>query len=245
MAVDGETAFVLHTRAYRDTSLIVELLTRSRGRIDAVARGARGGKRQMATTLAPFNEVLVSARGRSQLLTLTGVEMNRQYRLSGDALFSGLYMNELLLRFMRHEDPHPLLFDGYASSLGALAKGAELEGVLRRFEKLALRESGYELVLTHDAESGAAVEPHWAYELVTDLGFCRVDDEVDEQRVFSGATLQAIAGDDYADPDVRRAAKRILRRAIAPHLGDKPLKSRSLFKPAGFDLTLPGRGKRE
>jgi DNA repair protein RecO (recombination protein O) len=237
MAVDGEAAYVLHARAYRDTSLIVELLTRSKGRVDAVARGARGGKRQMATTLAPFNEVVVSCRGRGQLLTLTQVEMNQQHRLTGAALFSGLYLNELLLRFVRHDDPHPLLFDGYGYSLAALAEGAELEGVLRRFEKLALKESGYELVLSFDAESGEPIEPQQAYELVTDLGFRRVNHAVDERRVFSGATLAAIANDNYSDPTVRLAAKGIMRRAIAPHLGDKPLKSRSLFTPERFGST--------
>lgn len=240
MVVEREAAFVLHARAYRDTSLIVELLTRRHGRVDAVARGARGGRRRQAT-LAPFTRLIVSCRGRSHLLTVTQVEPGHQHRLAGSALFSGMYINELLLRFIRHDDPHPLLFDGYETSLFALAEGQNLEGVLRRFEKLVLRESGYELVLDTDAERGEPVEAIGAYELIPEHGFRRVARAVDNRQVFSGSTLMAIAQDCYDDPAVRVAAKRIMRRAIAPHLGDRPLKSRSLFRPGAFAVVAPDR----
>ena len=93
-----------------------------------------------------------------------------------------------------------------------------------------MKESGYEVTFDTDAESGDPVVATQGYAFVPDLGFHAVTQRCDERLVFAGSTLIAIAADDYQDEHVRRAAKQIMRRALAPHLGDKPIRSRQLYR---------------
>ena len=79
-------------------------------------------------------------------------------------------------------------------------------------------------------ETGEAVQSGRSYRFLPDVGFHAVDEAVDDRLVFGGATLHAIAADDYAQDTVRRAAKQIMRRALAPHLGDRPIGSRALYQ---------------
>jgi DNA repair protein RecO (recombination protein O) len=227
--IQNEPAYALHARPYRETSSIVDLLTLQHGRLSVVARGARTSGRGKSQP-RQFGRLLVGCSGRAQLLTLTSCDTLSHRWLTGDALYAGLYLNELLLRLLRDDDPHPRLFEGYEDALDRLAAGGDPEPALRSFERLLLKESGYELTLTHAAESGDSIAGAAAYRYVPDVGFYRVSETIDERLVFDGATLLAIAANDYADGRVRRAAKQIMRRALAPHLGDKPLRSRTLYR---------------
>ncbi len=224
----NELAYVLHQRPYRETSALVELLTVEHGCVSVVGRGVRAGRRT-APGLHPFGRILVTCSGKSALLTLTHAESLDRHVLQGRALFSGLYLNELILRLVKHDDGHPALFVAYEEALAALAAGEEIESVLRRFEKALLRECGYGIDFEFDAETGRSIEPLRCYRFQPDVGFVGVAERADDRSVFSGATLLAIRDDGYHDADVRRAAKRLLRRALAPHLGDRPLNTRSLF----------------
>jgi DNA repair protein RecO (recombination protein O) len=236
--IQGEAAFALHSRPYRETSAIAELLTLQHGLVSAVARGVRGPRRQRGRSglsVVPFTRLVVSCAGRTQLLTLTGADAIRHHWLTGAALYAGLYLNELVMRLLRHQDPHPELFLGYEATVAGLdAPGADIEPLLRRFEKLLLRESGYELVFDCDASTGEPVDPEASYRFVPELGFVRaplaVAEGESDDLVLRGATLLAIADDDYSDHDNRRAAKRIIRRALGPHLVGRGLHSRALFK---------------
>jgi DNA repair protein RecO (recombination protein O) len=226
----GEAAYVLHVRAYRETSAIIDLLTHDHGRVSVVARGIRRSRR--GGQPHPFGRLSVGCSGRGQLMTLTGFDSLSHRWLTGDALYAGLYLNEVLLRLLRDDDPHPRLFDGYERTLDALMLG-DTEPALRRFERLLLKECGYEITFGLDAESGDPVETGANYQFIPDVGFQAVmdaADAVDDRLVFSGSTLLAIAADDYADPAVRRAAKQIMRRALAPHLGEKPIGSRAFYR---------------
>ncbi len=221
-----EPAYVLHVRAYRETSAIIDLLTLQHGRVSVVARGvrrARGGQPH------PFGRLSVGCSGRGQLLTLAGYDSISHRWLTGDALYAGLYLNELLLRLLRDDDPHPVLFEGYEHTLDQLTETAD-EATLRVFERLLLKECGYEVTFGFDAESGEPVQSGRSYRFVPDVGFHAVDEAVDDRLVFSGATLHAIAANEYSDAAVRRSAKQIMRRALAPHLGDRPIASRALYR---------------
>jgi len=225
--IADEPAYVLHSRPYRETSAIVDLLTRRFGRISAVARGIRGARRG-AGPPRPFGCLSVACSGRTQLLTLNAFDPLTHRWLTGEALYAGLYLNELLLRLLRDDDAHPVLFDGYERTLDALTVDAE--PALRRFERLLLKECGYEITFDYDADTGAAIDAESNYRFVPDVGFQAVDEAVDQRHVFAGATLYAIDRDDYVAEDVRRAAKQIMRRALAPHLGDRPIGSRALYR---------------
>jgi DNA repair protein RecO (recombination protein O) len=227
-----EPAYVLHARPYRETSAIVDLLTLRFGRVSAVARGVRGGRRG-AQPPRPFDRLSVACSGRAQLLTLTSFDSITPRWLTGDALFAGLYLNELLLRLLRDDDAHPAVFEGYEPTLDALSVDAE--PALRCFERLLLRECGYEITFDCDADTGAAINADACYRFAPDVGFQSVDEGADERHVYAGATLRAIDRDDYRDPGVRRAAKQIMRRALAPHLGDRPVGSRALYRQPAHD----------
>jgi DNA repair protein RecO (recombination protein O) len=226
--IADEPAYLLHMRPYRETSALLDLLTARHGCISVVGKGLKGQRRRVVPT--PFVRLRVSCGGRGSLLSLVGIEAERRHLLEGDALFSGLYLNELLVRLVRHDDPHPALFEGYETTLANLVSGGDVEDSLRRFERLLLRECGYELSFDVDAGTGEAIAPDAVYAFEPEHGFARCEAPIDGRRTYSGRTLLAIHVGDLSGAEVRRAAKRILRHALAPHLGSRPLESRALFR---------------
>jgi DNA repair protein RecO (recombination protein O) len=229
-----EAAYVLHTRPWRETSLIAELFTPDHGRVGVVARGARRGRRGAAGTLQPFTRLRCAWRGRGELRTLITAEPERPLWLTGDVLAAGLYLNELLMRLIQREDAHPALFALYAATLERLAADQPLEAALRGFEFGLLDDLGYGMPLTTDVD-GHPLLPDGLYRVEPDAGPVPVAEGVAEgggmqaRQCFRGAELLGIAAGDYQDPLVRPAAKRLARLALAPHLGSRPLRSRALF----------------
>lgn len=225
-------AFVLHTRPWRDTSLLVDLFVREQGRVRAIAKGVRrqSGKKR-GNDCQPFRALNVSYKGRSSLRTLVGIEpAGALYDLAGQRLYAGMYANELLLRALHEYDPHPDLFDAYARLLGALSEvgGQELEPPLRIFELTLLEEAGYGIDFQCDAAGGDAIEPGLRYQFVAEAGFMPVAG-ASQRSVFMGADILAIGEGRFHEPVVRKAAKRLMREALIPLIGDKPLNSRALF----------------
>ncbi|MEM8661478.1 MAG: DNA repair protein RecO [Pseudomonadota bacterium] len=164
MRVKLQPSYVLHSRAYRDTSLLVEVFTAEHGRIGLVARGARRKSRNgsPAALLQPFAPMLLGFTGRGELKTLTATETaGRPQILVGERLYSGLYLNELLVRLLHRHDAHPKLFAAYGDALNGLASSGEIDGVLRQFELILISELGYGFELDVDGQTGAAVTPEF------------------------------------------------------------------------------------
>jgi len=236
MRVESQPAYVLHTREYRDSSLIVELLSLQYGRLSAVAKGVRNNNkssRARRSAIAPFAPLLVSWTGKGELKTLIQVEgIALRIPLQAKALFSGMYVNELICRLLHYSDPQPEIHVLYEWVLLSLASSTALEVTLRRFELRLLEILGYGLDYSRDVNSGDAIEPDRQYLLDCERGFCAVpsplSDDVTADRVFSGQDILAIAEEAFSEA-VRPAAKRLCRQALAVHLGGKPLKSRELF----------------
>src|SRR5690606_34685598 len=137
--VGEEPAFLLHMVPYRETSLVVDLFSRGHGRIAAIAKGAKRPRSALRAVLLQFQPLMVGWSGRNELRTLTGAEWRGGLTSpSGQALLSAFYMNELLIRLLPREEPHPALFDGYEAALAALSAGASIDETLRRFEWLLL-----------------------------------------------------------------------------------------------------------
>ena len=136
------TAYVLHVRPFRETSLLVELFTERLGRCSAVARGAYRGKSPSRSLLQCFNFLLVNLQGQGELLTLTHVEYaETPYFLAGDAVVCGLYLNELLYATLHRHDPYPALFQAYHQTLQKLAYHKSAQMILRQFELILLEVS--------------------------------------------------------------------------------------------------------
>lgn len=229
MRVQQQAAFILHHRPFRDTSQILDVLSREHGKLALVARGSRGPKSRLRGVLRPFMPLAMSWVQRSDLGTLTGAELHgAPLRLSGDALLSGYYVNELLLHFLHRHDPQPEIFDIYVRAIEALAASAEVAPCLRRFEIEVLRALGYALNLDHEADSHDPLQAELSYEYRFEQGPVQVA-RTEGQLVFNGALLIAIAAQRFDEPDVLRAANRLLREVIGFHLGGKELKSRKVL----------------
>lgn len=227
--IERQAAFLLHRRSYRESSLLLELLTRDCGRMAAVVRGVRGKRRAMTAIFQPLLPLIVAWSGRGELKTLNSAEpAGGTNVLTGERLYAALYVNELLLRLLPPQDPHPVLFDAYASLLGQLAEEQVLEPLLRRFEIVLLRELGYGLAFDRDAGTGMVLEPAGAYRFDPADGFHRALVDVPEP-TYPGYVLAAIGREDFSDAITRRYAKRLLRTALAELLGPRPLRSRSYF----------------
>ncbi|MGH8353061.1 MAG: DNA repair protein RecO [Pseudomonas sp.] len=226
-----QPSFVLHSRPYRESSALVDFLT-PQGRLRAVLRGARGKAGSLAR---PFVPLEAEFRGRGELKNVGRLESaGIPNLLHGEALFSGLYLNELLIRLLPAEDPHPALFEHYAATLIALAAGRPLEPLLRAFEWRLLDELGYGFALATDL-AGQPVAADGLYRLLPDAGLEPVGQL--QPGLFHGAELLAMAEADWSAPGALAAAKRLMRQALAPHLGGRPLVSRELF----MNLKEPSR----
>ena len=221
-----QPAYLLHARAYRETSAIIDLLTLEHGRVAGVARGVRGGRRPQP--IEAFCLMEIGWRGTGSLVTVTGREAVQRWHLAGRALFAGMYVNELLVRSLRPAEAVPNLFRTYQVTLGRLASEDDLEPPLRVFEKRLLFELGYAPTFDSESISGAAMVDDRAYVFAEGEGFRVAGAAADD--TFSGRVLKDIARDRYEATDVRRAAKIILRRALRPHLGPRPLAARELFR---------------
>ncbi len=218
----------MHRRPYRDTSLLIELFVAQKGIVSVVARGARNRSRRgsVGTLLQPFSPLLVSFTGRSDLKTLTATESAAPpYGLAGERLYSGMYLNELLVRLMHRHDPHPRLFAAYGDALQQLALPLPAAPTLRAFELLLLDELGYSFSLTHEAVSGARVEADARYRYEPGHGLYPA---LQAEGGYSGRDLLAMAVGEFGGA-VAPHAKRLLREALAEHLGSEPLRSRELF----------------
>ncbi|MDX1252546.1 MAG: DNA repair protein RecO [Gammaproteobacteria bacterium] len=228
-----QPAYVLHGKPYRDTSLLIEAFTPQHGRLGLVARGARTARSRLRGLLQPFRPLLMSWTGKGDLLTLEAAEEHGIMPvLKGDALLSGFYLNELLLRLLQRHDPHPALLDRYDAALRVLAEYAHqdtgLQRVLRGFERHLLQETGYGLVLDRDVATGLPIAAEGVYRYDLERGPVRYTGG-DAALILQGRSLIALAGDALDDAVVLREAKRLLREALAVHLGPRPLRSRELY----------------
>lgn len=236
MRVQQQPAFVLHTRSYSETSLLLEVFTPQHGRIGLIAKGARRPQSRLRAVLAPFQPLLISWSGRGELMLLTGAEPDgADYGLQGEILYCGFYLNELLMRLLQRQDPHEQLYGAYVETLKLLAQGASrFEAALRLFEKRLLRELGYGLMLEHDVADRSPIAAEALYEYIPERGPVRIHNPELNTRTqgvrLVGGSLLALANDDLSDPRALREAKLLMRTLLAPHLGERPLHSRHLFR---------------
>ncbi|MGI9223755.1 MAG: DNA repair protein RecO [Woeseiaceae bacterium] len=227
--VQQQPAFVLHHRPFRDSSQILDILTRDHGKIALVARGSRGAKSRLRGVLRPFLPLRISWVARTDLGTLTGAEAaGLPAGLRGDAMLSAYYVNELLINFLHRHDPQSEIFELYANTLEALCTCEAVASVLRSFEIELLGLLGYALSIEHESGTHQVLDPAGNYEYRMEQGAVAVS-RSSGPMVFSGTLLSAIHAQRFEDPDVRRAAGRLLREVISHHLGGKELKSRKVL----------------
>lgn len=211
-------AFVLHSRPYREKSRLVDFFSLEQGLV-------RGVMRQRLPPL--FQPCLVAWRGKNPLKTISQCETTGQpLVLEGNNLFAGFYLNELLVRLLAEEEVHTELFVLYTHTLAQLNQATVLEPLLRQFEIHLLAALGYAIDFTRD-NFKQPIAPLSYYQYQAEYGLVQVESV---QTGWQGQHLLAVANQDWTQMHTRQAAKRILRAALATHLGNKPLKSRELWQ---------------
>jgi DNA repair protein RecO (recombination protein O) len=227
-----QPAFILHRRSYRETSLLLDVLTKEYGRIGLIARGVRLPRSPLRALMQPFIPLLISFQGKSELMTLTSVEaQTTPIQLRGDCLLSGFYLNELLVRALQKSDPHPQLYTIYHQTLIELQSDKLEQKVLRLFEKKILTELGYGLQLQYDFVTREVLSAEQLYHYVAEQGFTICTELMHENsaRIFSGKSLLALAREQLIDEECLRDAKRLMRLLLGSLLGMQQMNSRKLF----------------
>ncbi|MBB3228455.1 DNA repair protein RecO (recombination protein O) [Luteibacter sp. Sphag1AF] len=225
MRVEQQPAYVLHARPYRETSMLVECLTRDHGRIGVVARGVRRERaRNQRSQLEPFQQLSLDLLMKGELATLRAAEFaGMATRLTGDAGLAGLYLNELIVRLTGRQDANPELFDLYGITLRRMAAGEALAWSLRRFERDMLDTLGYGLQLDMDVERDEPVDPDASYRYTPGTGSLLA--RPGDREAIRGSDLLAFAADTCPDTAGLVALRRLMRQVIGFHLGGGELRA--------------------
>ncbi len=239
----SDAAFVLHSYAYRETSLIIETFTRLHGRVVMVAKGAKRPQGAMRGMLNPFQGLSLVWFGKSEMKTLKSAEQEQILpQLSGAALLSAFYLNELLLKLASREDAHERLFDSYAGTIASLAmlpignqSARDIAPILRQFEVMLLQELGYALQLQEEADSHAPLRAEHQYLYFMERGPLSLRSKEQQSNAkaclqVQGKTLLDMASCDYRDAQTQSQSKHLIRMIINHLLGDKILHTRQLIR---------------
>jgi DNA repair protein RecO (recombination protein O) len=239
--ISDEPAFVLHRYDWSESSLILEVFTRHHGRVALVAKGAKKPSSNFRPVLLPLQPLQVAFGGDGEIRALKGAEWaGGQVMPTGDALLSGYYMNELVLRLLARDDPHPQLFDTYAAAVSVLASehGEALEPALRAFELLLLREIGLLPSLDMQTLTLAPLAAESRYSLVPEGGLVAAGEPGGRASLGGGQWLALQRALDDPAPfsaTVRQAAgvnaelKPQLRALLHYHCGVATLRTRQLM----------------
>lgn len=240
--VNTQIAYILHKRAYRETSSILEVLTKDHGRVSLMARGSRGAKSKIAGNLLLFTPLVISWQGKGSLPYLKSVERAdlKAPSLKSKTLLSAMYINELLMYLLHKYDVHETVFEHYHHCLYALENEEKLEITLRQFEIKLLELLGFGLNVLAEADTGEAIMADAQYLYHLEHGAVLCTDTASRADMGSlpqvtGGCLLALADESYQElsdnAQYMAELKRLMRFVISFHLGNKKLKSRELFRP--------------
>lgn len=238
--ISDEPAYVLHRYDWSESSLILEVFTRHHGRIALVAKGAKRPSSSFRPILLPLQPLHVAFGGDAEIRTLKSAEWQGGHVMpTGDALMSGLYLNELLLLLLARDDPHPRLFDVYANVVEVIASehGEVLQSALRAFELLLLREIGLLPLLDAQTMTLLDLDPQARYSLVPEGGLRQTN--AADRASLSGAqwaALQQSLGDRAPFTATLRACSEVmaelkpqLRTLLTYHCGVNTLRTRQMM----------------
>lgn len=219
MRVSDQPGYILHSRAYRETSLLLDVLSRDHGQVGLVARGVRKEKSRLRGVLQPLQPLALGWSGNGELATLTAAESaGGLVALNGDGLFAGMYLNELVLRLGSRGDTPASVFEAYALCLQRLSSRDSLAWTLRRFERDFFSDLGYAMPLSHVADSGEPIDPDAEYAYDVESGALDARFQRGGLRL-RGSSLLALASDIQPDDAGLHDLRRLMRVVIRHHLG--------------------------
>lgn len=237
MRIDNELAYVLHARPWRESSLLIEVLSENHGRLGLLARGVQGPKRHvLRAALQPLQFIRVDAVQRGELAQLRNAEaLDAAPQLAGEATLAAFYVNELVMRLAPRQDPLPELFDAYGEVRRGLGESDSLAWSLRRFERDLLDALGFGFAFDVDGD-GLAIDPAARYRLDPEHGPRRLLSDRghdDRSAAATGRALLALASDAKPGPDDLAGLRRALRPVLLQLLGGRGLRSWELLGELG------------
>ena len=227
--IASQPGFVLHSYPYKETSLIVDVFSRDYGRIALVAKGAKRPHSKLRGALQTFQPLSVGWSGKSEVRTLIAAEwVGGLLPLEKSALLCGFYLNELLVKLLARDDPHPTLFDHYVNALNQLAHNESAPIVLRKFELALLKETGVAGDFGICTTTNQPIDPHQTYVVDPERGPRHARTSDMWPRV-SGKTLLDMECENYAEIATQTQSKFLMRFLLAHHLGGAPLNTRQIL----------------
>ncbi len=221
--------FILHQRPYRETSLLLDVLSQQFGRVSLIAKGVRKQKRSQMGLYQLYQPLLIAWTGRGELQTLTQIEtMSPRYILEAESALCGLYINELMVKLLPLHEPELAIFSAYQNALESLQMTENTQLTLRLFEKRLLSQLGYGLVLDREFANGQLIAEQQQYYYQADAGLARWYPG-QKQTAISGRSLQHLADESGFDSESLKEIKQMMRAVLNFYLGGKPLQSRQLF----------------
>jgi DNA repair protein RecO (recombination protein O) len=221
--------FILHQRPFRETSVLLDVLSQQFGRVSLIAKGVRKQKRSQMGLYQIYQPLLIAWTGRGELQTLTQLEtLSPRYLLKAESALCGLYINELMVKLLPLHESEQAIFSAYQIALESLQKAENTQLTLRLFEKRLLSQLGYGLVLDREFANGALIDEYQQYYYQADAGLARWYPG-QKQISISGRSLQHLADESGFDSGSLKEIKNMMRSVLNFYLGGKPLQSRQLF----------------
>lgn len=230
MSLEFHNAFILHRRPYSETSQIIDLFCQDIGKVSVIFKGGRSSTRMKRGLPQPFTLLQVSYFGRNNLKTLRSIETQTQgIPLSGNKIYSAIYLNELLYRLLQGEFACEGLFESYKETLLNIARVTDPQIALRNFELTLLETLGYGVNFCDDVYRNQLINKNLQYIYLHQHGFSsqNIVEKTDDS--YSGDDILSFGKRDFSNSSTRQSAKRFCRKALAHLLGNKPLQSRKLF----------------
>ncbi len=231
MRVLLEPGFILHSRPYRESSVLLEALSREHGRIGLVAKGARGARSRWKSLLQPFRPLLLSWTQRGELGTLTGADqVAAPPALTGEPLFCALVCERVAgpvsaalgppCRPVRSIPADARCTDRRSGTAARLAP-VRIPGVDGGWFRSAAG--------ARERHGTARFAPTPGTFISRNPGrFCASRKRSRAEELVSGAALLALKSGEIGDQYLREL-KFLMRKLIRYYLGDRAIKSQQLF----------------
>ena len=215
-------SFIIHSRPFRETSVIYDILTNSNGLISIIAKGIKTKKDGLS--MQPFKEIQLNFT-KAKLPLLTKHEVIQSYiDISKKYMLAGLYFNELIYKFIPKNEPLPSLFDLYKNQLNYMSQtNTKSENILFRFEYLFLKEIGYEI--NHIYQDKYIINKDKRYYYKFGEGFKELDNTADPRTTISSKSLFYLLNNNFEMIDDVENLRFIAKNIIKENLGDKNIKS--------------------
>ncbi len=220
-----QKAFVIHSRPYKETSLIVTFLSENNGKINAVAKGAKRKNSRLSGNLEPFQCLNIDFRGRSDLKTLYLAEPCEVFNdfKGSENLYSAFYINELINFLITQSEESAELFDIYKNCISNLKDKKSIENILRNFELDLLGVLGYEINFSTEYGTNNDIDFEQKYKYSPQSGFSK------SASGFDGKILNEISKRSFSR-EALIASKEINRKTIEYYFEELNIKSRVFFK---------------